>query len=445
MPERNAKRDVVDEYEEGVIGCLLIRPELYWDIDLSTNDFRSRRLAAVYRAICELNEEQQRVDPVTVEEALGGEFQWDAMKLLELSDSVASTEVVHTYADKVKEHSVDRAVRMATSRLSKSNRVGYDLLDEAQRELGGLGTRASKAEAYPASVVCGEVIEKMERRRRGEVVEGFQLGVPEFDSYLNILPGGMMFLAGRPSMGKSAVAQWIVDEVCVQMGVPTLVFTTESHREEYIGRMLSRHSGVNMKAILHGDRLGWEKSQRVKDARDVIAGAPLYIDDTSQERSDIVRQARRYRSRHGIKLLVLDHLQEVTDSGMRGSDQEVINSTLSGIRAVCREDPKMYALVLSQLNRNVESREGKRPIIADLRASGKIEEVADFVGLLFRPAHYFPKADANECDFAVAKNRNGPTGVITLGWNPRLGICDGCLASEYSGYAVSGGRNETRS
>jgi replicative DNA helicase len=330
----------------------------------------------------------------------------------------------------VREAAIDRAVRGIARQVAASHEFGYGLLAEAQRRVLEIKDHSIRASVHAVEDVCGEVLRAMEERRAGNAPSGLATGVPEFDSYLNLAPGGLIVIAGRPSMGKSSFGQWLTHRL-LEQGERVLVFTTESHRAEYTARFLSRLSGVNPMGISRGN-LGWEGSQRVKEAADKLRALPLFIDDTTLELPQIVRQIRRAKSHHGVTAVVLDHLQEVTHSKLQARDQELVNATLREVRAVAREDPKLYTVIVSQLNRAVESREGKRPIMADLRASGKIEEVADMILLLFRGAYYFPESDEALLEIAVAKNRNGTTGVLKFAWDGANGHCLGPLADRYA-------------
>lgn len=419
------------EAEAAVVGSLMLRNQSLFDFQLSTADFYDPHCRATYGAIVELLADGEVADPITIEAKLGDRSP-PIEKLLEYSNAIPTTENVRYYAKLVREKRIERDVRRAAFEIYRSQTEGAALADEAQKALVGLGgTFERDRPATSIGDICDEVIAEVQRRKAGEKPAGLVSGFPEIDEYLAVSKGGVIVFAGRPSMGKSATAQFFADAIEAQ-GERVLVFSTESARIEYGQRRLSFATDINSRRIARG-HVSFDEVQRLKAARDKAKDRALWVDDHAFEIESIVRQIRRYKAQEGITAVIVDHIQEVS-VGRSRSRMDAINTILEQLRAVAREDPKLYLILLSQLNRNVESRENKRPLLSDLRDSGRIEEIADMILLFFRQYYYDKeKGDPDILDALVAKNRNGPTGAIRMVWDNDLGHCRGPYAKANTG------------
>ena len=429
-----AKDDgTIERAEKSVIGTLLLSPQTLYEIELSTEHFLSPKHRCIYAAICELSEDGEKVDPLSVEAKVAGKFEVNAVELVKFTDAVTSTQWIHNHAKMLRAKAVERDVRRRAMDIYKSGSTGEELLAEAQRSILEVHSTKSVDEAMHISGVVKEVVTDMERRRKGLAPPiGLSTGVPGFDRYLTLLPGETITIAARPNIGKTATLRWLSSRIMAR-NERILVFTTDSNRHTFGTQYLAMVSGVNSRGITHGS-IGWEKASLVKDAGAEVSELPLWIDDKHNDIQAIQRQVRRYKARHQITTVVLDHLQEARDRRLRTTDRTaIVDSVIEGIRDVCREEPKCYFVLASQLNRDVEKREEKRPIMADLKQSGSIEEKSDMVLLLYRKAFYYPKADDTIMEVAVPKNRNGPTGVMTFGWDPDNGQCLGPLDDAWAG------------
>jgi replicative DNA helicase len=416
------------DLEEAVIGALILRPNGLWDIDLSTDDFLSSKCGRVYRAICELHQDGLGIDPVTIEDHIQGKFGINADILFGWTNKVLSTEHIATHAERIRMHAREREIRKKASQIVSSKNTGDDLLREAYKLFLSINDNKEDRNAQKIKLACGELEDEIDRVHKGGKQIRLNFGLREIDHFMAIQPGGVFTIAGRPSMGKSAMAQWMVNQLVTECDERVLVFTTESDRVEYLRRLVSLRTGINSRAI-SAPGLPWDKMQLVKYELKQIEKLPLWIDDTNRRAEKIIRQIRRAKQRYGITVVVIDHLQEIAHQ-RRGRDVEAINETLMDLRGVCRENPRTYLIQLSQLNRDVERRESKRPLMSDLKASGKIEEMSDIIGFVVRPAHYFPNEDRAIMELGFGKNRNGPIGMCKFDWNHRDGYTRGPIAGQ---------------
>lgn len=439
--------------ERAVVGSLLINPGAFWEIELTSGDLRYPATRAAYVAIAELIAEGDPVDHISVAARAG----IDSAELTQCMRAATAPDRIATYAEIVTEAALDSRVRRYAQALGRSDKRGGDLLALAQSELLQLGGDSQgPRDASHVGDVSSRIVDEVERRRRGEQPRDSVLlsGVPPLDDFMALGPGGVMTLAGRPSMGKTAFVLWLIGQL-VEQGERVLVFSTESGRRDIVHRLHASLCGLSHQVVTRS-RLGDQSAAALHAAHDLLRGWPVWIDDQRVDIRNIARQIRRYKARHGISVVVVDHLQECHASDIRARDPRgEINAVITGLRDVAREDPRVVVLVLSQLNRGVEQREDKRPLISDLRESGKIEEASDMIVLLYRPAWYYPqprpprdhstgKPEKNwtpsEIDLkrhrerliaAVAKNRNGPTGVLRCKWDPLRGQVAGIFDDDF--------------
>ena len=419
--------------EENVLGSLILKPDLIWELpELSTTDFWLPQHQAVYAAIAECHMEGDRVEILRLESMLKGRHGCTLDFLMGLTAKVVSTETAPFHADMLRSKAIERDVRKRASEIAISHLEGEDLLAEAQRSLLEVNTKKSDSDAAQIGDVANAIVERVKRIRAGEKLpSGLRTGIPEFDYFLTLNPGEVLTFAGRPSMGKSAMTRWFIWQ-CVQMGERVLVFTTESHRETFTNQFLGMLSGVNSRQIARGDLEGWEMDL-VDEARVLLRESPIFIDDVHKDVSKVGRQVRRYKARKQITMVVFDHLQEARNKEIRGHKKtEIIDSAVEGLRDVCTENPKCYLVLDSQLNRDVEKNDDKRPMMSNLKQSGTIEEVSDGVVLFYRAKQYYPDADESVLETTWAKNRNGPVGNMPVAWDYDNGQALGPLATEWS-------------
>jgi replicative DNA helicase len=298
------------------------------------------------------------------------------------------------------------------------------LLDEVERDI----LRISEARVESASLTIKELVNraigKIEEYHQNQgMLTGISTGFTDFDKMTTGLhEGEMIVVAARPSVGKTSLAMNIAEHVALELKVPVGVFSLEMTAEQLVLRMLCSRSRVNLRSIRDGF-LAERDFPKLTGAAGKLAGAPLFIDDSSALSILQLRaKARRLWQQFGIKLFVIDYLQLLHSTSRRAENrQQEIAEISGGIKALAKE-LKVPVIVLSQLNREVEKRGGEAPKLSDLRESGAIEQDADLVGLLYRETKNKDgeeeAADMEQEAIAVklfiAKQRNGPTGVVDL-------------------------------
>jgi replicative DNA helicase len=407
--------------ERVVLGTVLSRPEEFYDLDLRSDEFHDPKLRAIWGAIIGLAFDGLPIDPISVSQTLGAP--WTPEEVAVLREEAADPIRLAYSAERVREAHVDSAVRETARTILSSEDQGSDLLAVGQQAFIELGLSEKDGASVPISVVADEILESAKRRQTGSVLPGAGLtttGIPPLDEYLSVHRGGVITLAGRPSMGKSSLGLWLILRL-LEAGERVLLFTTESTKEEFGARLLSLLTGIPSGKI-DSKILSATEMEAVVVATRLVHGFPLWIEDSRRELPRVCREIRRLKALEKITFVGIDHLQEMTSGDRRPPDPRIeINRIVTGLRATTREDPKATLLLLSQLSRGVENRDDKRPLLSDLKESGTIEEISDEVFLLFRPAYYRRDADRDMLEVAVAKNRNGKTGLLRFRWRDDLG------------------------
>ena len=255
--------------------------------------------------------------------------------------------------------------------------------------------------------------------KRPGTITGLSSGFFMIDYILcGFQPSDLIILAAKPSMGKTALALNMAGNMG-KAGDPVVIFSLEMSKEQLIDRQTAGESGVNSQKFRSGkfDKEDWGKIQSVQSK---IYEWPVFIDDSAAlHYREIHRRAWQLKKKHGIKAIFVDHLQLVRGDKESTRDRE-IGSITSGLKATAKE-LKIPVILLSQLSRKVEGRSEKRPILSDLRDSGNIEQDADVVMFIYRPAQYKAEEEyEGQTEINVSKQRNGPTGIINLKWNEKV-------------------------
>jgi len=306
------------------------------------------------------------------------------------------------------------------------------IVDEAERRIFEIADESQTGDAERLKELLHQAIEILEERE-GRTVTGLTTGYFDLDDICSGLQQSeMIIVAARPSMGKTALMLNLAEQVATGGSsgamVPVGIFSLEMSRQAIAQRMLCSRSGIDSHLVRTG-RLGQEHFARLLDACGQLGEAPIFIDDTpSLTVLGLRARARRMALRHGVRCIFVDYMQLLTAPGKDRESRQVEVSAISrGVKALARE-LDIPVVVLSQLNRGAEAREGHRPRMSDLRESGSIEQDADVVMLLHREAYYHQgdsdwveqhPSDANVAELIVAKQRNGPTGVVKLVWDAK--------------------------
>jgi replicative DNA helicase len=419
--------------EMAVLGAMLLSPaEAGSEVreHLGEQHFYYAAHQVIFREIAALQDAMHAIDLVTLTQKLQDKNQLEEVGgpayLSELVARVPTTANVEYYIEIVWEkHLLRQLIGAAHDVIARSFEQQDDVkawIDEVEQQIFDITAEKSATGARPVRDMIKDAMASIEKLydQRGAVT-GIPTGFRDFDKMTSGLHGGQMIvIAARPSMGKTALAMNIAENCAIDHGIPVGIFSLEMSSEELIKRMLCSRAKVNLRAIRDGF-LSEQHFHPLTTAASSLMKAPLYLDDSAGLSIHQVRaRARRMKLQYGIQLLVIDYMQLMRAPSRRAdlSRQVEIADISAGIKALSKE-LKIPIIVLSQLNRQPEQREGGRPKLADLRESGAIEQDADVVGLLVRPEVYAEEegdraAEKGKAVLFIAKQRNGPTGDVKL-------------------------------
>jgi replicative DNA helicase len=291
-----------------------------------------------------------------------------------------------------------------------------DLVDRAQAEVYEVTDRRTSEDYAALSDLMGDALAEIEAiSGRGGAMVGVPTGFRDLDSLTNGLHAGqLIMLAARPAIGKSTLGLDLARSAAIKQNLTTVVFSLEMSRTEIVMRLLSAESQVGLHAMRSGtlSDSDWTKLARKMSA---VSEAPLFIDDSPNlTLMEIRAKCRRLKQRHDLKMVIVDYLQLMSSGRKVESRQQEVSEFSRSLKLLAKE-LNIPVVAISQLNRGPEQRQDKRPLLADLRESGSLEQDSDVVVLIHREdAYERDSARAGEADLIVAKHRNGPTGTITV-------------------------------
>ena len=342
-------------------------------------------------------------------------------------DSVPSASSVEYYAGIVKEKMLLRELITAASDILDDaygqSGDARQTLDDAERRIFTVTDKNVSGNAEILRDLVARAYELIEKRH-GSHVTGLATGLHELDDLTCGLQNGeMIIVAGRPSMGKTALALNLAEHMGVQEKIAVAIFSLEMGRQQLAERFLCSISGVDSQAVRKG-MLKTEDYQKLVEACGTLSDAPIFIDDSSALTPlELRAKARRLKSTHDIQCIMVDYLQLMHLGGRIESRQQEITTISRYLKGLARE-LNIPVVVLSQLNRAAEGREGHRPRMSDLRESGSIEQDADVIILLHREDYYHrgeqDYEQNNTAELIIAKQRNGPTGMVPLIFRERI-------------------------
>lgn len=413
------------EMEQGVLGAILQDGQALLKIleVVDERDFYQDAHRWIFRATIELFQENIPIDVLTVAERLRRRDRYDAAGgaayLAELVEMVpTSAHVVH-HARIVREKAVTRAlIQTATTIVSESYEESDDvdvLLDRAEQAIFEISQRRGLTGFVDLNTILKVSFKKIEQLyERKEMITGVASGFADLDRYTaGFQPSDLIIVAGRPGMGKTALCLNIAQHVGVHVRRPVAIFSLEMSKEQLAERMLCSKAQVDSSKLRTGF-LRHEDWPILINAANDLSEAPIYIDDSAaQSALDIRAKARRLQAEVGdLSLVIVDYLQLMQGRGRSENRQQEISEITRSLKALAKE-LSVPVIALSQLSRAAEQR--KRPQLSDLRESGAIEQDADVVALLYRDEVYNEEsADKGLAEIIIAKQRNGPTGVIKL-------------------------------
>jgi len=416
--------------EQSVLGGLMLENSS-WDqiadrvVDV---DFYRREHQLIFRAIHELAEQNKPFDVITLSEEL------ERVSALEdvgglaylgtLAKDTPSAANIRHYADIVREYSVMRQLikvgtEIADSGFQPEGNNSTALLDVAEQKVFEISEQMSRGGGGFASIknLLTKAVDRIETLfQQDDPLTGLSSGFSDFDEMTSGLqPADLIIVAGRPSMGKTTFAMNLAENVAINNKVPVAVFSMEMPGDSLAMRMMSSLGRIDQHRVRTG-KLEDDEWPRLTSAVSILAEAPLYIDDTAAlSPTEIRAKARRLKREHGdLGLIVIDYLQ-LMQAPSAGENRATEISFISRSLKALAKELNVPVIALSQLNRNLEQRPNKRPVMSDLRESGSIEQDADLVVFIYRDEVYNEESpDKGSAEIIIGKQRNGPIGKVRL-------------------------------
>lgn len=420
------------EAEQSILGGLLLDNAAFDRVAdmVRADDFYRLDHRLIYEHIARLIASTKPADAVTVYESLQNagkaEEAGGLMYLNSLAQNTPSAANIRRYAEIVRDRSILRQLvtvgdEIATSALAPQGRDTKEILDEAESKVFKISEGASKGQTgfvviEPLLTQVVERIQELFERSSSSDVTGVPTGYVDLDRMTSGLQkGDLVIVAGRPSMGKTSFALNIGEHVAIEQGMPVAVFSMEMGADQLALRMLSSVGRLDQQRLRTG-RLIDEDWPRLTAAIQKMHDSPVYIDETPALSSlDLRARARRLSRQCGqLGLIIIDYLQLMSGNGGGENRATEISEISRGLKGLAKE-LKVPVIALSQLNRSLEQRTDKRPVMSDLRESGAIEQDADVILFIYRDEVYNPDTnDKHIAEIIIGKQRNGPIGRVHL-------------------------------
>ncbi len=418
------------EAEQAVLGGLMLAPDAFDRIaDLLTDkDFYRRDHQLIYRAIRELAEKDRPFDAVTLgewfesnglsEQVAGGAY------LVELASTTPSAANIKAYAEIVRDKAVLRQLieigtEIVNDGFQPEGRESAEILAKAEQQVFAIAEAGSRGrqDFTPINKAMAEAFDVLQTRHaNGGGITGLPTGYTEFDQMTaGLQPTDLIILAARPAMGKTTFALNIAEYAAIKTKKAVAVFSMEMSASQLALRLISSNGRINATRLRTG-QLEDEDWSRVTSAIRMIKETKIFIDDTPGLSPDVLRaKARRLKREHDLGLIVIDYLQLMAvpgNSENRATEISEISRSLKGLA----KELNVPVIALSQLNRSLETRTDKRPVMADLRESGAIEQDADIIIFIYRDDYYNKEnsPDKGLAEIIIGKQRSGPTGSVKL-------------------------------
>lgn len=418
------------EAEQSIIGGLLLDNQV-WDAvstKLCETDFYRTEHRVLFQAIVSLASKSQPFDVVTLLDQLKSHQTLDEAGgeayLFEVANNTPSVANVSAYADIVREKSVQRqliavSTEIADAAYNPSGREVSELLDFAETKVFAIAEQTNQ-EGGPESIksVLVRAVERIDELFHStDAITGLSTGLSDLDEMTSGLQAAdLVIVAGRPSMGKTTLVMNMAEDAAIKSGKPVLVFSMEMPADSLAMRMMSSLGRIDQHRIRTG-KLTDEDWPRVTSAVHMLSEAPLFIDDSpSLTPTDMRARARRLMKEHGqLGLIVVDYLQLMKVPGFKADNRTAEISEISRSLKSLAKELQVPVIALSQLNRSLEQRQDKRPVMSDLRESGAIEQDADLICFIYRDEVYNEDSpEKGTAEIIIAKQRNGPIGKVRV-------------------------------
>jgi len=437
------------EAEQSVLGGLMLENRAWDDVSerVTENDFYRREHRLIFRVITQLAEQSEPFDVITISEHLDklnelhnvGGLQY----LGQLASNTPSASNTRAYADIVRERSVLRqmitvAHGIADSAFNPEGRSSTELLDDAERKVFEIAEMGAK-QGGPQNIrsLLAITVDRIdELYRNPNAVTGVSTGFTDLDEMTaGLQKSDLVIVAGRPSMGKTTFAMTLCENILIKSGKPVLVFSLEMPGDGLVMRMLASLGRIDQTRLRRG-QLEDEDWPRFNSAISLLAEQKLFIDDTPGLTPVEMRaRARRIAREHGeLGLIMVDYLQLMRVGGAESRVAEI--GEISRSLKMLAKEMSCPVIALSQLNRGLEQRPNKRPVMSDLRESGAIEQDADLIMFIYRDEVYNPDSpDKGTAEIIIGKQRNGPIGTIRVAFLGKFSKFEDLAPESYGNYS----------
>lgn len=412
--------------EQSLLGCLLINPKTLDEVAdlIVVEDFYNHKHKLIYKAIMTLEGRSEPIDAITVSDMLdelGDLEQVGGLAYVgQIANNTVGTVNVASYAKTVSDKAIERKLLEAAYSVEEIVRGTGETQEKADRCEAIVLAAAEERETSKAKMlsdVAGNFIDQIEKRMNhdGGVI-GLSTGFERLDRRTSGLqPGDLIIVAGRPSMGKTTLARNIAENVTIEQGKTAVIYSIEESAEQFYSKTTSAYSSVDNDKIKNGN-LNDDELTRITNSVARIDSAKMIIDDSTEITAlQIKSRSRKIKRQHGLDLIVVDYLQMMNIPRERGENLTNAIGRVTRQLKIAAKELNVPIILLSQLNRTLENRANKRPIMADLRDSGSIEQDADIIWFVYRDEQYNSETvDKGLSEIITAKYRSGKTGPDTL-------------------------------
>lgn len=412
--------------EQSVLGAMLESRDAILNVVeiLGARDFYKPAHGMIFETIVEVISKGEPADPVTVADELArkGALEQIGGKpyILGLLEAYPTASSASRYAHIVEEHALLRRLIEAGNRVQE---IGFEMpenvdeaVDEAESVIYQVADRRLRDDMQPIRPLLTKTMEDLEALAElGEDVTGLASGFGDLDHFtLGFQPSTLVIIAARPAMGKSSLLNDFALHAALKKNQPVVLFSLEMGRQELTQRFLASEAKIDSQKIRRG-ALQEQDWQRLSSAVGRLAEAPIFIDDSPNiTLMEMRAKCRRLKAKSGLGMVIVDYLQLMQGPRKTENRQQEVSEISRALKIMARE-LEVPVLCASQLNRGVEFRSDKRPMLGDLRESGALEQDADLVMFIYRDEVYNPDSDAKgEAELIISKHRNGPTGIVRL-------------------------------
>ncbi|HLQ25921.1 MAG TPA: replicative DNA helicase [Acidiferrobacterales bacterium] len=436
------------EAEQCVLGGLMLDNQRWEQIadKLTADDFYRKEHRLIFRAITALCEQSKPADVVTVSEWLENNAELEnaggLAYLGTLANNTPSAANISAYAEIVRERSVMRQLIQVANNIGNSayfpeGREAADLLDYAEKIIFDISEKGAHRSGgfQPLKALLTKAVDRIDTLFRSDSpITGVSTGFKDLDEMTaGLQASDLIIVAGRPSMGKTSLAMNIAENAAIGFKLPVAIFSMEMPGEQLAMRMMASLGRINAHKVRTG-KLEDDDWPRLTSALGMLADAPIFIDDTpALTPMELRARARRLKREHGLGLIIVDYLQLMQSSEMNENRATEISGITRALKGLARE-LNVPLMAMSQLNRSLEQRPNKRPVMSDLRESGAIEQDADVIFFIYRDEVYNEDSqDKGTAEIIIGKQRNGPTGTRRLTFLGEYTRFENYISSGYEG------------